>query len=70
MGQELGLEFRDLGSYHLVKITSHTCEDNADLFLSNHRHLYQSIKYELLLLEELSKLGTSVEELLGGSVQI
>jgi hypothetical protein len=70
MGQEFSLKFGDLGSNHLVKVTSDTCEDNTDLFLSNHRHLSRSIKYELLLLEELSKLGTSVEELLGSSVQI
>ena len=70
VGQELSLEFRDLGSHHLVEVASHTSEDHADLFLSHHWHLSRSIEYELLLLEELGELGTSVEELLGGSVQI
>jgi len=57
------LELGDLRSLELVKETSDTSVQNADLFLSGDGNV-------LLLLEELGELLTSVEELLGGGIKI
>ena len=61
--EEEALELADLGGQHLVEETTDTSVEDAHLLLSNHGHV-------LLLLEELGELLTSVEEVLGGSVEI
>ena len=40
VGHKLALELGDLGGDHLVEIASHSCEDDAHLLLSHHRHLH------------------------------
>jgi hypothetical protein len=57
------LESRDLCSLDLVEVASHTGVQNAGLLFDGHGHV-------LLLLEELSELLTSVEELLGCGIKI
>ncbi len=57
------LELADLLSLDLVEVASHTGEEDASLLLDGHGDV-------LLLLEELSELLTSVEELLGGGIEI
>jgi hypothetical protein len=47
----------------LVEETSDSSVENANLFLSNHGHV-------LLLLQEFSQFLSSVEQVLGGSVQV
>ena len=59
----VALELGDVLGLDLVEVTSDTSEENAGLLLDGHGHV-------LLLLEELSELLTSVEELLGGSIEI
>ena len=61
--EEEALELANLGGQHLVEETTDTSVEDAHLLLSNHGHV-------LLLLEELGELLTSVEEVLGGSVEI
>ena len=56
-------EFGNFGGLQLVEETSDTSVENADLLLSGHGDV-------LLLLEELSELLTSVEELLSGGIKI
>lgn len=68
--EELLLELADLTGHHPIEIASHTREDDTDLFVSSHGDLGYSLTYELLLLEELGQLGSTVEQLLGGGVQI
>jgi len=57
------LELLDLGSLEVIKETSDTGVQDADLLFSGHGDV-------LLLLEELGELLTSVEELLGGGIKI
>ena len=57
------LEPLDLASLDLVQVATHAGEEDAGLLFDGHGHV-------LLLLEELSELLTSVEELLGGGIQI
>ena len=57
------LELAKLAGLDLVKVSTDTGEENAGLLLDGHWHV-------LLLLKELGQLLTSVEELLGGSIQI
>jgi hypothetical protein len=61
--EEEFLEFADFGGLDLVEEATDTSVEDADLLLSDHG-------YVLLLLEELGELLTSVEEMLGGSVEI
>ena len=61
--EEEFLEFADFRCLDLVKEATHTCVKDANLLLSDHGHV-------LLLLKELGELLTSVEEMLGGSVEI
>ena len=61
--EEKFLELADLGGLHLVEEATDTSVEDANLLLSDHGHV-------LLLLEELSELLTSVEEMLGGGVEI
>ena len=61
--EEEFLEFADFGGLDLVEEATDTSVEDADLLLSDHGHV-------LLLLEELGELLTSVEEMLGGSVEI
>jgi hypothetical protein len=56
-------ELGDLGSLNLVEEASDTGVEDADLLLGGQGHV-------LLLLEQLSELLASVEELLGGGVEI
>ena len=63
MFKEEFLEFADLRGLDLIEETTDTSVENADLLLSDHGNV-------LLLLEELSELLTSVEEMLGGSIEI
>ena len=62
-GEVKFLELGDLGGLELVEETSDTSVQDADLLFSGDGNV-------LLLLEELGKLLTSVEELLGGSIKI
>lgn len=57
------LEFPDFAGHDLVQVSTHTTEEDTSLLLDGHGHV-------LLLLEELGELLTSVEELLGGGIQI
>ena len=57
------LELADLFGLDLVEVATHAGEEDAGLLLDGHGHV-------LLLLEELSELLTSVEELLSGGIQI
>jgi hypothetical protein len=57
------LELADLAGLHLVEETTDTSVEDANLLLSGDGNV-------LLLLKELSKLLTSVEQVLGGSVEI
>jgi len=57
------LELRDLAGLDLVEVATDTGVENASLLLNGHGHV-------LLLLEELGELLTSVEELLGGGIEI
>lgn len=61
--EEHFLEFADFGGLDLVEEATDTSVEDANLFLSDHGHV-------LLLLKELGELLTSVEEMLGGSVEI
>ena len=61
--EEEFLELANLGGLHLVEETTDTSVEDANLLLSAHGDV-------LLLLEELGELLTSVEEVLGGSVEI
>ena len=63
MVKEELLELADLGGLDLIEETTDTSVENADLLLSDHGNI-------LLLLEELSELLASVEEMLGGSIEI
>ena len=57
------LELADLGGLDLVEEATDTSVEDANLLLSDHGNV-------LLLLEELGELLTSVEEMLGGSVEV
>lgn len=57
------LECTKFLSLDLVEVSLNTGEEGSNLLLSGHGNV-------LLLLEELSELLTSVEELLGGSIEI
>ena len=57
------LEFTNVWSLNLVKVSSDTGVEDADLLLSWHWNI-------LSLLKELSELLTSVQKLLGGSIKI
>ena len=61
--EEEFLEFADLGGLDLIEEATDTSVEDANLLLSDHGNV-------LLLLEELSELLTSVEEMLGGSIEI
>ena len=63
MVEEEFLELADLGGLDLIEEATDTSVEDANLLLSDHGHV-------LLLLEELSELLTSVEEVLGGGVEI
>ena len=67
LGSEVGkvelLELANLVGLDLIEVSLDTGVENADLLLGGHWDV-------LLLLEELSELLTSVEELLGGSIKI
>ena len=63
VGQEHSLELRDFTSDHLIKEASDPSIDNTHLIFSSHRE-------KLLLLQQLSQLLTSVEQVLGGSIQV
>ena len=56
-------EMVDFGGLDLIEETSDTAVKNADLFFDLHWDV-------LLLLQELSEFLTSVEEVLGGSIQV
>jgi len=58
-----GFEFADVGSSQFVKVTADSSVEDAYLLGSGHWH-------ELVLLEELGELLTTVELLLGGDVEI
>ena len=57
------LEFADFRSLKLIEVSTHSCVQDAHLLCSGHRD-------ELILLEELGKLLTTVELLLGGNIEI
>ena len=57
------LELANLAGLDLVEVSTDTGEEDAGLLLDGHGHV-------LLLLEELGELLASVEELLGGGVQV
>lgn len=57
------LEFTNVGGIDLIEETSDTGVENAHLLLSGHGNV-------LVLLDELSKLLTSLKELLGGGIKI
>ena len=57
------LEFTNVGSLDLIKISSDTGIEDANLLLSGHWHI-------LSLLEELSELLTSVQQLLRGGIKV
>lgn len=61
--EEEALELLDLGGLDLVEEASDSGVEDAHLLLGHHGHV-------LLLLEELSQLLTSVEQVLGGGVQV
>lgn len=61
--QELLLELGDLGSLDLIEVSSDSGIDDADLFLGWERRV-------LFLFQQLGKLGSSVQQLLGGGIQI
>eukprot|EP00162_Nutomonas_longa_P014214 comp21872_c0_seq1/m.49537 comp21872_c0_seq1/g.49537 ORF comp21872_c0_seq1/g.49537 comp21872_c0_seq1/m.49537 type:complete len:544 (+) comp21872_c0_seq1:1425-3056(+) len=63
VGQSLGRELANLVHVNLVKVAAHTAEKHNDFLLRAERVV-------LVLLEELDKTGTSVELLLGGSIEI
>lgn len=56
-------ELSDFGGLDLIEETSDTSVEDAHLFLSDHGHV-------LLLLKEFSEFLTSVEQVLGGGVQV
>lgn len=60
---ELLLEGGDLRGVEFVEMASDAAVDYGDLFLDGHWHV-------LALFQELGETNTSVEELLGGCVQI
>ncbi len=70
VGNELRFKFGDLRGHHFVQVPSDTSENNADLLLCYHRHLYSIKYYKLLLFQEFSELSTSIQELLSGSIEI
>ena len=57
------LELADVGGGDFIKISFHTSVQHAHLLFSGHWH-------ELFLLEHLGQFLTSVQELLGGSIEI
>jgi hypothetical protein len=57
------LELGDLRGLELVQISTHSSEKHDGLLLDSHWHV-------LFLLEELSELLSSVEELLSGGIKI
>jgi len=57
------LEFADVGGGDLVEVSLDSSVQHANLLFSGHGHV-------LLLLQELGQLFSSVEEVLGGSVEI
>uniref|UniRef100_A0A182SVP3 Uncharacterized protein n=1 Tax=Anopheles maculatus TaxID=74869 RepID=A0A182SVP3_9DIPT len=61
--QEFLLELGNLARVHLVQVTAHTAVDDGDLLLDGHRHI-------LSLLEQLGQAHTTVQQLLGGGIQI
>lgn len=61
--EELRLPLEDLGDGNVVEVTVDTSEDEGN-------HLVDGHGLVLLLLEELSETLTTVEGLLGGSVQV
>jgi len=63
MLQEEALELADLAGLHLVEESTHTGEEHASLLLNDHGHI-------LLLLEQLGQLLASVEQVLGGCVEV
>ena len=58
-----GFELTNIGGLNLIKISSYTSIKDANLLLSWHWNV-------LSLLQELSKLFTSVKKLLCGSIKI
>lgn len=67
LGAEVGevafLELGDVGGGELVEVSTDTSVQDADLLGGGHGH-------ELVLLEELGELLTTVELLLGGNIEI
>merc|ERR1740128_1386459 len=61
--EESLLEVGDLGGIDFVQESTHSAVDDGDLVLNGHGHV-------LSLLQELGQSHTSVQELLGGSVQV
>lgn len=61
--EELLLELANLGGVKLVEVSADASVDDDNLVLDGHRHV-------LTLLEELSQADTTVEQLLGGGVQV
>jgi len=57
------LKLSDLAGLDLVEVATDTSVENTSLLLNGHGHV-------LLLLKELGELLTSVEELLGGGIEI
>lgn len=43
MSKEFGFKFRNFRCNHLVKISSNTSENNANLLLGNHGNLYKNL---------------------------
>ena len=60
---ELLFEIGDLAGVNFVQKSTYTAVDDCDLFLNSHG-------YVLALLQKLSQPDTTVQQLLGGSVQI
>ena len=63
MFQKLLFEIGDFAGVDFVQESTDTAVDDCDLFLDSHGHV-------LTLLQELSQPDTTVQQLLGGSVQI
>lgn len=61
--QELLLELGDFGGLDLIEVSSDSGIDDTDLFFSWEWGV-------LFLFQQLGKLGSSVQQLLGGSIQI
>lgn len=63
MGKVSFFELTDVGGGHFIKLSSDTSVQHAHLFFSGHWH-------ELFLLEQFSQFLTSVQKLLGGSIEV